>query len=248
MPPTAPQAGLTLEHDEYLRMAAVEDRMWWYRALHAWLLRALPVEQTPVLDAGCGTGGFLRRLAESRPATSRIGVEFMPPAARIALARSATPICVGSVNGLPVREASVGAVVSADVLCHGKVDQQAALAEFRRVLAPGGVLVLNLPAFRWMFSAHDRAVHTTRRYTRAEVAALLTGAGFRVVRVRYWNSLLFPLMMLQRLVLARNAAASDVRLYPAPIEALFRAVTAIERGLNLSLPFGGSVLAVAQKP
>jgi SAM-dependent methyltransferase len=237
-----------LEHDEYLRMAAVEDRMWWYRALHALLLRALPATPGPVLDAGCGTGGFLRRLAEARPATARLGVEVMPPAARIAQARSATPICVGSVNGLPVCDASAGAVVSADVLCHAQVDQHAALAEFRRVLAPGGVLVLNLPAFRWMFSAHDRAVHTARRYTRAEVAALLAGAGFRVVRVRYWNSLLFPLMVLQRLVLARNAAVSDVRLYPAPIEAMFRAITAIERGLNLSLPFGGSVLAVAQKP
>lgn len=225
--------------------------MWWYRALHAELLVALeaaPTIRRPVLDAGCGTGGFLRRLAASLPAQPRVGVELMEPAARLAAARGAGAVCVGSVNALPVADASVGALVSADVLCHGQVDQQAALAEFHRVLAPGGVLVLNLPAFRWMESAHDRAVHNTRRYTRPQVEAMLRQAGFRIARVRYWNSLLFPLMVLQRKVLARNAAASDVHLLPAPVVAVFRAITAIERALRLRLPFGGSVLAVAHKP
>jgi len=229
--------------------------MWWYQALHAQLLAALAhpagTAGGAVLDAGCGTGGFLRRLGDSLPARQRVGVEMMEPAARLAARRSDSPICVGSVNRLPVADGSVGAVVSADVLCHAQVDQPQALAEFRRVLAPGGLLVLNLPAFRWLLSAHDRAVHSVRRYTRAEIAALLEGAGFAVQQVHYWNSLLFPLMVVQRKLLARNAAASDVHPYPAPIEALFRGVTLLERALlrlRIRLPFGGSVLAVARKP
>jgi ubiquinone/menaquinone biosynthesis C-methylase UbiE len=244
-----------LEHDEYIRMAAVEDRMWWYQALHAQLLAALAhppgASGRAMLDAGCGTGGFLRRLAASLPAWRRVGIEVMEPAARLAATRSHSAICVGSVNQLPVADNSVGAVVSADVLCHARVDQPQALAEFRRVLAPGGILVLNLPAFRWLLSAHDRAVHNIRRYSRAELTSLLQAAGFTVQSVHYWNSLLFPLMVLQRKLLAREAAASDVHPYPAPIEALFRAVTALERGLlrlRIRLPFGGSVLAVARKP
>jgi SAM-dependent methyltransferase len=244
-----------LEHDEYIRMAAVEDRMWWYRALHAELLAALAghadLSGRAVLDAGCGTGGFLRRLAETLPALRRVGVEVMEPAARLAGARSQSPVCVGSVNSLPVADGAVGAVVSADVLCHARVDQRQALAEFRRVLVPGGMLVLNLPAFQWLLSAHDRAVHNIRRYTRAETAALLESAGFRVLGVHYWNSLLFPLMVFQRKLLARGAAASDVHPYPAPVEMLFRGITALERQLhrlNLMFPFGGSVLAVARKP
>lgn len=228
--------------------------MWWYRALHAQLLQVLagfahPAGR-PLLDAGCGTGGLLRRLAASQPACPRVGVEVMEPAARLAAARSASPVCVGSVNALPLGNGSVGAIVSADVLCHARVDQSRALSEFHRVLAPGGLLLLNLPAFRWLLSAHDRAVHNVRRYTRSELAGLLQEAGFRVVRLHYWNSLLFPLMVVQRKILSRGAT-SDVRPYPAPVEALFGAVTALERalhGLGLGLPFGGSVLAVARKP
>lgn len=225
--------------------------MWWYQALHAELLGTLASASATtgsVLDAGCGTGGFLRRLAARLPARPRFGVEIMQQAAGLAAARSQSPVCVGSVNALPVAEGGVAAVVSADVLCHGQVNEAQALAEFRRVLAPGGLLVLNLPAFRWMESAHDRAVHNTRRYTRPQVEAMLRQAGFRIARVRYWNSLLFPLMVVQRKLLARNAAASDVHLFPAPVEALFRAVTLLERLLPFSLPFGGSVLAVAHKP
>jgi SAM-dependent methyltransferase len=244
-----------LETQEYARMAAVEDGMWWYTALHAQMLRALvetpgPTAR-PLLDAGCGTGGLLRRLAAALPGRARLGLEVMPEAALLARARGQAPVCVGSVNLMPVADGAMGAVVSADVLCHRMVDPQVALAEFRRVLAPGGVLVLNLPAFQWLLSAHDRAVHNTRRYTAGELTRLLQQAGFRVRRVRYWNFLLFPLMVLQRKVLARGAAASDVHPYPPPIEAVFRALTALERGLmrlHLAPPFGGSVIAVAEKP
>lgn len=228
--------------------------MWWYAALHANLLAALAAwpgaRGRPLVDAGCGTGGFLRRLAERADARPRFGVEVMEPAAQLARARGRAPVAVGSVLALPVGASTAGAIVSADVLSHRLVDPPAALAEFHQALAPGGVLVLNLPAFRWLLSAHDRAVHNTRRFTRPEVARLLETAGFRVLSARYWNALLFPLMVVQRKLLARNAAASDVRPFPPAIEAAFRAVTALERALlraGVRFPFGGSILAVAEK-
>jgi SAM-dependent methyltransferase len=152
------------------------------------------------------------------------------------------------VNALPFAGGIFGAVVSADVLCHAAVEPRAALAEFRRVLRPGGRLVLNMPAYQWMLSAHDRRVHNVRRVTASGLAAMLTAAGFAVERARYWNALLFPLMAAQRLLLSRGEAASDVAAFPPWQDALFYGITDLERRLPLPWPAGGSVLAIAERP
>ena len=137
------------------------------------------------------------------------------------------------------------------MLCHRNVDERQALVEFHRCLAPEGILVLNLPAYSWMLSRHDAAVYNVRRYTRSGIARLLRGTGFRLLYASYWNFVLFPVMVITRKLLpARADGASDVRPYPAPIEALCRAVTGFERALlkgGLRLPFGGSLIAIAGK-
>jgi SAM-dependent methyltransferase len=247
-----------MERAEYHRMATLEDTMWWYRALHAGLIGRLgPAGATGglaagsrLLDAGCGTGGFLARLKAARPDLVLAGLEFDPEAAAIAAAKTGLPVQAGSVNALPYANGAFDAVVSADVLCHAGVDPGAALAEFRRCLKPGGLLLLNLPAYQWMASAHDRHVHNVRRYTAGQACRLLIGAGFGRVACGYWNSLLFPLMLLHRLVAGRDEAGSDVRPFPAWQESLFTAVTDAERRLarlGLALPFGGSVWVEARK-
>jgi hypothetical protein len=98
-------------------------------------------------------------------------------------------------------------------------------------------------------SHHDTAVYNVRRYTKAEVAALLKGAGFRPLFAGYWNTMLFPLMVATRKLLPAGVG-SDVKLQPGWVEVLCRAATSVERGLmsaGLRFPFGGSVLAVARK-
>jgi len=244
-----------MDRVEYEKMHAVEERMWWYRGLHANLLTVFDWtgrerRGLKVLDAGCGTGGFLVKLGRALPAAGRVGMDVEPVAAELASARAAAPVCVGSINDLPFETASLGAIFSADVLYHRAVDEARALADLHRCLAPGGVLVLSLPAYDWMFSAHDRAVHTARRYTATRIRARLEAAGFARVRTTYWNTLLFPLMVLRRKLLKTEGAASDVMPFPAPIEFLFRSAMRIENLLlrcGIALPFGGSVLAVAIK-
>ena len=135
------------------------------------------------------------------------------------------------------------------ILPHAAVDPPRALKELRRCLESGGIVVLNLPAYRWMLSAHDRRVHNVRRFGRGEVRRMLQDAGLRVVRIGHWNSFLFPLMMLRRL-LAPSDSGSDVRPYPPLLNRLFLAVIAVERWLirrGLQLPFGGSIVAVATR-
>jgi SAM-dependent methyltransferase len=240
---------------EYEKLDNVEDRMWWFAAMHANLLmaaeRSVLDPLGPILDAGCGTGGFLSQLAETYRGRSVVGVDRDFRACTRAAIKSASPICAGSIDGLPFRDASVAAIFSADVLCHAGVDEHRALREFHRCLCPGGWLVLNLPAYRWMLSRHDAAVSNIRRYTATGLRRLLEPIGFRPIYLSYWNALLFPLMVVTRKLLPSNyGVVSDVKLYPRPVDTLCRAAMACETALmrrRVRLPFGGSILAVASK-
>lgn len=244
-----------MERREYERLAAVEEQGWWFRGLHenlieAWRRASARSGTAAVLvDAGSGTGGLLTRLKRAIPQACCIGLELDPIAAATAQAKSGAAIVAGSVLAPPFASASCDAIFSADVLCHRGVEPEPALAALAPCLKPGGVLVLNLPAYRWLFSGHDRAVDNVRRFGARELRSLLAAAGFVEIRIRYWNSLLFPLMLAQRLV--HRSAKSDVELLPPAVERLFGAILSLERGLftaGLRLPFGGSILAVAIKP
>lgn len=242
-----------MEPAEYELMDAAEERMWWYRALHARVTDALHRRPGPagaVLDAGCGTGGLLRRLAVlGRPL---VGLDYNAAAAARAATKSGALTAAGDANRLPFADVRFAALVSCDVLCHRAVEPALALAEFRRVLAPGGTLVLNLPAYQWLHSAHDVRVHNDRRFTAAGARAMLAQAGFTRIEARYWNAALLPLMILQRKILRSDAAAkSDVEPFPPWLDAALHAVTAAERflaRLGLRYPTGGSILLVATRP
>jgi SAM-dependent methyltransferase len=237
-----------MELTEYARMDAVEDHMWWYRALHRRLVAALTGLDGHVLDAGCGTGGLLARLLVERPDLHAVGLEWAERASRRAADKSGAPVVRGSVNTLPFAAACFDAVIAADLLCHGAVDPAQALAELLRVLRPGGRLIVNMPAYSWLLSDHDRLVHNVRRCTVSQLRALIQGAGFIRVEATYWNGLLLPLMVVQRKLRRRNAAVSDVAPFPPWLDAMFHAITEMERRLPLCPPAGGSVLATAERP
>ncbi len=243
-----------MEREEYYRMAELEAAMWWYRALHAHLASRLAELDLPpgarLLDAGCGTGGLLHYLNDALASLALEGVEFDAEAAALAREKSGRTITVGSVNALPYAPASFDAIVSADVLSHAGVQPGQAWAEFFRCLKPGGWLLLNLPAYGWMASAHDRHVHNARRFTAGGAKAEAQEAGFTAIRAGYWNSLLFPLMLLHRLT-SGGSQSSDVQAYPPWLDKSLFAVTALERrlhGMKIRLPFGGSVCLLARKP
>ena len=228
--------------------------MWWYRALHARVIDALRRRPGPagaLLDAGCGTGGLLRRLVGlGRPLA---GLDFNPAAAARAAAKSGARTAAGDANRLPFADGAFAALTSCDMLCHRAVDPLTALAEFRLVLAPGGTMVLNLPAYQWLHSAHDARVHNDRRFNAAQARGLLAAAGFTAIEARYWNALLLPLMILQRKVLRSDAAqdSSDVAPFPPWLDASLHGVTVIERAagrIGLRYPAGGSILLVATRP
>lgn len=229
--------------------------MWWYRALHGHLARWSGVGDAGsalrILDAGCGTGGVLKRLAaDARRPIDAYGLDFDAQACRFTSDKTDASVTRGSINCLPFADGVFDLIISADVLSNRWVEEAAALSEFRRCLTPGGRLILNLPAYDWMMGEHDRHVHNARRYTRARIARRLAAAGLTPTRSTYWNTIPFPLMAVHRKIVSRRQEASDVRLFPAPVEAAFNAATGLEAlwlRTGSSLPFGGSVLVEAER-
>jgi SAM-dependent methyltransferase len=243
-----------MESTEYTRLAAVEDSMWYFRALHGHIWRELSRRlgaEAALLDAGCGTGGLIRRLGPRRVGWKWTGVDFSPLALKLARDRcgATADLREGSVTALPFENGVFDAVISADVLYHLD-DDSAALGEFHRVLRPGGVLVVNVPAYRWLWSYHDEAGHGRRRYGRAELLEKVARAGFVRGRATHWNLLPLPLIIARRKLFPPARPGSDVQELPAPIEAALRGAMAIESACLAAfgvLPAGNSILAVADK-
>ena len=247
-----------MQADEYVKLADVEDDLWYFRALHAHVRRELlarvPTTQaTRILDAGCGTGGLLKRVVPLSSHWTWSAIDFMPQACE--LTRLRCPGCdirEASVTSLPFDDASFDVVASVDVICQVPypVDSTKALAEFMRILRPGGFLILNVPAYRWMWSYHDISCHTRHRYSRKEFREQIVHAGFRLGRISHWNALPFPLVVAKRKLFVSPPGASDVRAQPAMIEGVLRGAMAVEQAwlrTGGSFAWGTSLFATATK-
>lgn len=202
-----------------------------------------------ILDAGCGTGANLSHL-QTRGGC--IGIDFSPGAVHLSRTRGHLKTAVASVTALPFAAGSIDAAISCDVLCHRSIpDPDIPLREMANALKPGGILLLNLPAYQWLYSSHDVHVHTARRFTKRQVQQMLSKAGLENIYATYWNTLLFPPIVAARLWRKiRPLPASDLDGKTGDnMSAVFSCVLAIERLLLriAPLPFGLSVLCVARK-
>ena len=236
---------------EYRQLAELEDRLWHFEALHDHVRRALAKKNLPpgaaILDAGCGTGGLLRRLARWFPSAQLRGIDIAPLAVRLARERTGSPIDEGSVTALPFENASFDVITSIDVLYHLEHPAEA-LREYARCLRPGGLVIINVPAYRWLWSYHDTAVNSFHRFTRPELKTLFRDAGLQPIYATYWNTFLFPAIVVRRKLLpAPRDGNSDVHEYPAWISGPLRGLLGLERlwlKTGARLPFGCSVFAV----
>lgn len=244
-----------MEADEYRKLAEVEDRMWYFRALNRRIVRflaragAVAPAGARLLDAGCGTGGLLRDLRRAFPSAELTGLDFSARACALARERTDATVVEGTVTALPFASCSFDAVVSADVVCQVE-DGARALRELARVVRPGGTVVVNVPAFLWLWSYHDDTCQTRRRFTRPEVRALFAAAGLVVDFDSYANLPALPLIWARRKLLPPVSPTSDVRLYPRPVETIFSAMASLEFAwlrLGVRSPVGSSVFVVGHR-
>lgn len=236
--------GLTDYYQHFERLSH-----WWRRETYKLVAdivhRSIP-RGGKVLDAGCGPGNLMKLLAAQYKMT---GLDSWDRAVGVARRNGFPLIARGDIERLPFARATFDGVVSLDALSHASVeDDGRALEEFRRVLRPGGWIIVNLPAYQWMRSAHDDFVHTARRYTARRVRHLFADARLSVERVTYRNTLLFPFAVVQGRVL-RLKDAGSLRM-PDWLDRALGTTLALEKYWlrHAGFPFGLSVLAVGRKP
>lgn len=226
---------------------------WWFaarrRILRA-LLESAGVQREQVLyDLGCGTGQNLIVFQELANAT---GVDFSPIAREEALAAGCRQVVEGDLTALPLASNSADVVVATDILEHLD-DDHAGARELVRVLKPGGLALITVPAFSWLWGTQDDVSHHKRRYTKAEVEALLQGAGLELKRVTYYNALMFLPIFVGRLLI-KALGKKDVNenhVTPGFINGLLEGIFASERlwlARGGGFPIGVSVLAMGRKP
>lgn len=240
-----------MERLVYDRMRNLETSHWWFvgrRAILSRLIGDLPLPRDArLLEAGCGVGGNVEML---RQFGQLEGLEPDAPSRDYVRQRYDVSVADGRLpDGLPYGPGDFDAVFALDVVEHVE-DDVAAVAALGRLVAPGGFLILTVPAYDWMWSAHDLLHHHKRRYTQARLEALLVQAGLRCVKASYFNTLLFPLAALVRLAKrALRLTGEDDRMPPAGLNSVMRAIFSAEAGWlrHGRLPFGLSIVGIARR-
>ncbi|HXM86245.1 MAG TPA: methyltransferase domain-containing protein [Solirubrobacteraceae bacterium] len=240
-----------MDRDYELQTHQAEDRHWWYRGRRSVLDGVIDEMRLParaeILDAGCGSGRNMIDLARHGTVT---GVELSATSVSLARERCTGEVIEGSVLEMPFEAGRFDLAASLDVIEHLE-DDLAALRELRRVVKPGGTLLVTVPAYQWLWSGHDVVNHHYRRYTRRSLQRVGEQAGWEQARTTYFNSLLLPaaisLRVLDRFNRKTTESSLDLWVPPAPLNWLLERPLALEAamiGRGGRIPAGLSLLAV----
>jgi SAM-dependent methyltransferase len=234
--------------------AAIEEGHWWFvvrRELFSRLLREFgPAQSEPVLDIGTGTGANLR-LLQLQGHRNVVGLDASDAAIAYCADKGLGTVRKGDICNLPFSNDSFPFVFATDVIEH-VADDQKALSEFHRVLAPGGRVLISVPAFPSIWGLQDEVSHHHRRYRMNLLLDRIKRADLVPVLTFHFNFLLFAPIWAARqfLKIAKPRIDSEAQvnspLLNKILTCIFRWDVSLAR--RLQPPFGVSILVIAERP
>jgi SAM-dependent methyltransferase len=253
--------GYSPEH--YGNLAAIEDHHFWFRTRNA-AIRALAAQIcgafSPgyrVLEVGCGTGNVLRHLEDICHEGTVIGMDLFREGFQFAQRRSKCPLVQADAS-LPPFACQFHLIGMFDVIEHVPNDVSL-LGDVYRLLAPGGAVLVTVPAHMSLWSYFDEASNHCRRYELAELGRRLSEAGLQVEFLSEYMCGVTPLVWLKRRIVEKGRSGAnrradivkdELKIYPALNGALSFLLNQEVRWLSgrRRLPFGTSIIAIARRP
>jgi SAM-dependent methyltransferase len=238
---------------EYEAMYSLENFYWWFVARRILAKNILVNEvdgrkSVRILDVGCGTGANMNAFSELG---STIGLDSSIEALKFCHTRGLERLVHSGVEKLPFANDAFEIVTALDVLEHTD-DDLLALQEIQRVCARGGLLLITVPAYGFLWSEHDEALKHRRRYSAQEIRNKLTLTGFEVIRTSYFiTTLFFPILALRiwnGIVKKSTHPRTSHYLLPRWLNSALIGLLDVERKVfqRLNLPFGVSIIAIAR--
>lgn len=241
-----------MEATAYQSLKDHQDKHWWFvgrrRVLHSLLDKHLGANaHAEILEAGCGYGGNLELLSDFGKVAAfeydRSAREFASQLSGISVRPGMLP------DGLDLDDRRFDLIALLDVLEH--IDEDiGSLRALARHLNGNGKIMLTVPAYQWLWSAHDEMHHHKRRYSRGLLKERISAAGLRPIDIGYFNSLLFPLAVAERAVSKmKGGSVATADAPPAAVNALLTQVFSLEEKAigKFPFPFGLSLYAVAER-
>jgi len=242
-----------------------EDRHAWFAGRTRAIQKYLDAELGPpsnlarrtVLDVGGGAGNMAHHLAHYGAV---LNLEYNARPILVAQQRG-VPTVQGSGEALPFQNDCFDLVTLLDTVEHIP-DELGVFAECARVLKPGGLLLVTVPAYPWLWSYNDEINAHQRRYTAAELRQKLGLSGLRVSRISYNNFFLFPAVAAIRFLRPYNPGLKSPHLHPdadgyqvdmepipEPVNTLLHGIYWLEAEIlaRIPFPFGVSILCIARK-
>ncbi|MSP53881.1 MAG: class I SAM-dependent methyltransferase [Gammaproteobacteria bacterium] len=231
----------------------IQNEHWWFitkkKIVLSLITRLVPInKESKILDIGCGSGLMLNALGELG---QTYGMDISDEAIGFSKEIFKGQVMKGALpDEVPYQENFFNLITALDVVEHVEEDIKSLIA-LRARLCSGGKAIITVPAYMFLWSAFDEINEHKRRYTLSELKEKLLQAGFTIEKISYYNTLLFPIVYVVRVLnnIFNRDGSSDVDMPSQPMNFILKKIFGVEKYMLrfFNLPFGVSILAVVKK-